>query len=556
MIGVEIKTVKVFDYHVDGLYIKLDKKLILKADKISLPQRKENPSFDRIDETFKSIKYLLTFFKHITLKEIDFSNNKMEVIFHNNILQLSSKDYLIRGNIEQEENLLKGDVPILYLKKQNITMKGSFSYDLHKDVLTTKGTFAFHRAIGTFSASKVQKDVVFSLKSDTFSDLKSIIEKFSLSPAIESWAVEKVQAKSYKLLSFKGKGKVGNEGFHLDAESLKGKALLTDVKIQFQEALAPIEAERIIINYHDYGLYFDLYHPQYLGKSLDGSLVSIMDLGKNSTSLVLNLKTNAPLDADVLEILKAYDITMPVSQKNGYMKAEVDIDIGLIKHTNHVKVNVDVNESDIYLFDTKMHVLDATIKYENDKVSIENMRISEKAYKGTLSGTLNLKKKEGKFVFDANKIIYKKEGNIFFKLAKVKLPFSFSYAKEWMLQVPKGALTIQSKGKDTLFTLKDLNVIKPYITDKMIIDNGGYLKVRTKDFKTYRFTGALKRSTCFLYEKNERCETSIPIAGTATSKNLDFYALGKRIHFNEAKSRVDIDNINIDLKKFIENIKH
>ena len=63
--GIKLETVKIADYHVDGLYIKLDKKLTLIADYATIPKSKEKPSFANVDKTFDTIKYLFTFFNYI-----------------------------------------------------------------------------------------------------------------------------------------------------------------------------------------------------------------------------------------------------------------------------------------------------------------------------------------------------------------------------------------------------------------------------------------------------------------------------------------------------------
>ena len=80
MAGIKLDTVKVADYNVEGLYIKLDKKLILKADHVVLPTRKSDPSFSSVHDTFERIEYLLTFFEYIVLKDIMFNNNTIKLI--------------------------------------------------------------------------------------------------------------------------------------------------------------------------------------------------------------------------------------------------------------------------------------------------------------------------------------------------------------------------------------------------------------------------------------------------------------------------------------------
>ena len=61
-IGIRLDTFTVSGYTVNGLYIKLDKRLIVTGEKMIIPQRKTAPSFGNIDKAFDRVKYLFTFF--------------------------------------------------------------------------------------------------------------------------------------------------------------------------------------------------------------------------------------------------------------------------------------------------------------------------------------------------------------------------------------------------------------------------------------------------------------------------------------------------------------
>ncbi len=153
-LGIRIDEIKIAEYRVEGLYIKLDKRLTLKADKVIIPKRKENPSIDRIDETLERVKHLLTYFDQIDLKEIHFENNVLGINFFNNILQISSKDYLVRGNVHREGKMLIGSIPILQLKKYDLLLRGEFRYNLQEDILHTEGKFLYKDISGFFRAGK------------------------------------------------------------------------------------------------------------------------------------------------------------------------------------------------------------------------------------------------------------------------------------------------------------------------------------------------------------------------------------------------------------------
>jgi hypothetical protein len=162
--------------------------------------------------------------------------------------------------------------------------------------------------------------------------LRTVIDKTTLHPTIKSWIVDKVQAKRYKLYSLVGKGNVANNEFKMDFDSLRGEALVEDVKIYYKEKLAPVLAESLILTYKDGGLYFDLKHPKYKDRNLEGSKVSIVDLiGKKSTTLIVDLHIRSVIDSVVHEILKAYGLHIPVTQKESLAKVDVKIDVPLKK---------------------------------------------------------------------------------------------------------------------------------------------------------------------------------------------------------------------------------
>lgn len=552
-LGIEIDSFKVSKYRVEGLYLKLDKKLTLKANKIIIPKRKANPSMGHVDEALENIKYLLTFFEHIDLKEIHFNNNILAIYYLDNILQLSSKDYLIRGNIHREGKMLKATVPILQLKKYNITMRGEFSYDLHEDILETRGKFLFKKIAGNFLAIKDKDTIGFSLKSDTFTDLRSVIDEFSMPEGVKSWVVDKVQAKMYKLLSLSGKGNIKNKAFEMDMEALRGEVLFSDVDIDFKEGVAPVRASSFILSYSDKkGLFFDLEKPRYLGKNLDGSTVSIVNLRDDNTTLKLNLKFDTSFDENVQKLLQAYEITIPVLQKTGKVNASLDMDIGLKNDFFHLVTDVNFTKGAVQIDKVTLPIVSGNVHYVEGILDIHEVVLKNTYYAGTLNGKLNLKKKKLNAILDAKYVKLGKKDERLFALKNQKIPFALDYTKGTNIKVPKFTLAFMEKGKEYILNIADLNKVKPYLSDAIPIEEGGDVSIKTKDFENYTFKGILKRSSCFLYEKNNLCQTRVPFEGDASATDVNFYAFDKRVHFNKTKSRIHITNLNIDLKKFLD----
>ncbi len=553
-VGIHAENLTFGHYKIDELYIKLDKKLTLKAHNIVIPQSKAKPSFDNLDETFDNIKYLFTFFDYIELEKIHFQNNELNIIFADDILYITSDDYAIAGNIQREGQKFIADVSMLHLKKDNIDIKGELVYYPKRNRLETKGTFDAYNIKGKFKASKEKNTIDFILNSEEFTDLKTLIEKFPLKESIKSWIVEKVQAKRYRLYSLIGRGSLEDGGFKMDFDALKGNVLFEDVKIHYKENLSPVLAESVILTYKEGGLYFDLKNPTYKERSLAGSKVAITDLvGEKPTILKLDLHIKSVIDSVVQEILKAYKLQIPVTQKGSMAKVNVKIDIPLKESTKKtsVFVNVDLGKGDLYINKTRLPVLKGNVQFDKGFITLKDIDLKESWYAGRANGKIDLKEKKVDLIFDAKQISIGGEEEKFFVIKNKLLPLTLDYSKNIVVDIPTLKLKIVNRPKEMLIQVAKIEKIKPYLKNLGIQIDGGNLDITTKDFKTYTFKGKLHRRSCFFYEKDNVCHTRVPCSGEVTKNGVDFYAFDKRFHFNTDKSRIKLKNLNIDLKKFL-----
>jgi len=553
-VGIHADNLTFGHYKIDGLYIKLDKKLTLKAHNIVIPQSKAKPSFDNVDKTFDNIKYLLTFFDYIELEKIHFQNNELNIIFADNVLYITSDDYEIAGNIKRRGKSFIADISMLYLKKDNVSIVGKLVYDLKNDKLLTEGEYDAYHIKGKFKAIKENTHIDFILNSEAFTDLKTLIEKFSLKESIKSWIVDKVQAKKYRLYSLKGRLLLEDSGIKMDFDALKGDVLFEDVQIHYKEKLAPVLAESFILTYKEGGLYFDLKDPTYKERSLAGSKVAITDLvGENPTILKLDLHIKSVIDSVVQEILQAYELQIPVTQKGSMAKVDVKIDIPLKESTKKtsVFVNVDLGKGDVYINKVKLPVLTGNVQFDKGFVTLKDIDLQESWYEGRVNGKIDLKEKKVDLIFDAKQISIGGENEKFLVLKNKLLPFTLDYNKNIVVDIPTLKMKIVNHPKEMLIQVEKLEKIKPYLKNIGFQIDRGDLDIRTKDFKTYTFKGTLHRKSCFFYEKDNICHTRVPCSGKITQNNVDFYAFDRRFHFNAAKSRIKLKNLNIDLKEFL-----
>jgi len=587
-VGISADSLVFGNYKIDGLYINLDKKLTLKANRIVIPKSKSKPSFDNIDQTFDKIKYLFTFFDYIDLKNVTFEDNHINIIFAEEILYITSDDYEIAGNIHRRDQRLVAEVSMLHIKKDNTNIKGTLTYDLNTDILVTEGDFDAYNITGKFFAVKEKNTIDFKLESDIFTDLKTLINTVGLKDSIKSWIVDRVQAKAYKLHALTGQGNITKDGFKINFDTLKSEILFKEVKIFYQKELDPILAESFVLTYGKKALHFDLKNPAYLKRSMQGSIIDIVGLGEARTMLSLDLHMKTPIDKELQKILKSYDVNIPVKHKGEMVDIDLKMDIPLKKLSEKEKstvlVNVNLKKGEVWYKNIKLPLLKANVKFDNRKkenivveatlkkgtvligktklpvrggvlhyeksiVKLNKVYLKESWYEGKINGIINLKSKKADLKLDAKHIsIGEKEK--FLVLKNKLLPITLNYSKNLRIDVPTLALKIIHRKNDMHIQVGKIEKIKPYLKNIGVEVDGGKLNIIKKG-TNYTFSGVLRRNACFLYEKNGVCQTKVSCSGKVTKSGLDFYAFGKRLHYNAKKSRIKLKNLNIDLKKFL-----
>jgi hypothetical protein len=394
-------------YEIDGLYIKLDKKLILEAENIIIPKSKAKPSFKNVDRTFDNIKYLFTFFDSIELKRVHFNDNVLTVVFVDNILYITSNEYEIAGNIERVGQKLVADVSLLYIKKGDIRIDGKLAYDLKKNRLKTQGRFDAYNIKGSFKAEQEDGHIRFALKSEPFTDLRTIIGKFPLHPVVRSWIVDKIQAERYRLHTLEGRVNIDKNGLSLDVGSLYGKAFLENAKIYYKEGLSPVLTEKLTLSYRKGGLYFDLKEPVYENRDLNGSSVKITGFtGKEPIVLQVDLHIKSPMDRTVQKIFRAYGLQIPVTQERGVARADVNISVPLSDQSRKtsVLVNVELEEGDVYIGNVRLPVTKGNVQYEKGMIVLRDIMLKEQWYEGKVNGKVDVKAKKSKLQFEVKSI--------------------------------------------------------------------------------------------------------------------------------------------------------
>ncbi len=448
--------------------------------------------------------------------------------------------------------LLISNIDRVYIKKHNISISGALRYDLYKDKADIKAKIYLSDIVADINLTKDDNSIQFTLSSNKFTDLKAIIDKFDIKDIHRDWILYRVKSPKHRVVYIKGEAIYKKDAYKIDMDNLKALILFDNTQIHFQKALNPIYTKGVELTYRDNSIYFKLNNPIYEGKSLQGSKVAIVDIIKANPILKLDINMTTPFDKTMKRLTDSYKVNIPVKQTSGKLRADFHADIGLISDIGNYLVDVKFGRGNIVVHNVKLPITKGRLKYANNSVTLTNIGVKDRYYRGVVNGDINFNKKRVTLLFDAKYISLGEKREKFFVLKNRKLPIILNYKNSTKIEIPKLGIKLSTKKKKTIIKLTNLNKIKPYLQDKSIVEKGGYVTIETKDFKTFDFRGMIKKPSSFIYEKRNRCQSTIKFNGKITKGGEKFYAFNRRFYYNKSKSQLRIKNLNIDLKRLLK----
>jgi hypothetical protein len=552
--GISIENLKIGSFYIEKLYLKLDKKLIISADKLIIPKKKSNKSVPNIDKTLNEVKNILKYFQSIELKEVEFKNNKYTILYADRVLYMTNNEFeMAAKDVDYIGDRLHASIEQIYLRKYNITLSGDLIYNIKKDRVVIRGEALYKDIKSQFVIHKRRDRLYYVLNTKEFKSLKPIADESNLSKVISSWFTEKIVAKSYKIIYLKGIADIDKKGITILPKTITAKAITKGVVANFQEGVEPVKAEVMIITFADDKLEFHPKKPYFIDNPLEGSRVSIEGLIETPPILKLDLNISATYNKDVDSIFKSYNIDIPILQKSGIVEGRVYLDIDL----NSTKVDF---HSDINLTKGVIKIGNFPLSIERGEVSIDskgiklsNFIIYDKWYKMGVAGDINLKRHRVKLILDIDRV----QLGEYFIIKDSRQPLHIDYSKDIKFRLPKlnSGLNIFTKDSKVVMDIVDINKIKPYITNLPIHIDSGDVKIETKNFIDYTFRGSIENRNCFFYEDNSSCLIKIPISGTLSNQGLMLNAFDKRITYSSNTSIVKVKNLHFDLYKFLNTKK-
>ncbi|MDF1881234.1 AsmA-like C-terminal domain-containing protein [Sulfurimonas sp. MAG313] len=524
----------------EQLYIKLDKKLIFQAKRINVTLS-NNKSSDPIAFDTSSLSPILDIarksFQLFTIDSLSineynatfsYTDNFLDV--ENNFLSIVSPDLSLHASYRmyKEHILLTIDesshAPTLS------TLEGKVLHDF-----TTRTSYS------SLSLS-IQEDIKlklfiqfddkklgFTSSSNIFTDLSPAIKPLNFRYGLYRWIVPYNKAKSYQIMQAKGIYEFNNpdtifETFYVYAHE-KG------LEYTFNEKLLPVIGTDADI-YFTKGLLDVRPHGAHYSKhSIDKGGVSI-NFNDKDIILKVNLYTNITLDEEIVNILAAYDIDLPLLQENGTSKSHIEIVINLSTQKAYATGNFFISHSDLILDKVKYRIKNTSIRLHKNILNVDTADVGyQNIMQAHLSGQIDLKDLIGDFYFDLESVEFPISENKKLLLSN----------KDTRLQLHFDSLGESYIFPQTLWKFDDINITLEANEIKLAekFSNVAYLKYLK--FKINNFLEFSANGQYNILEKEGRVDINISkLSSINTDLNLSTSQLPLDLSLHYNNERMDI----------------
>ncbi|MDO4875630.1 MAG: AsmA-like C-terminal domain-containing protein [Campylobacter sp.] len=371
----------------EQLYIKLDKKIIARAKQIRLPnfkkESKQKSSDERLLNLSKSVDFIDTIFQEISLENVQIGDDfKLKILFLDDIFFVDSP-YLnvdIKFQNEQQDGIDLFSVRNLSFKDFNVSISGEGSADFDKNDYKFEGNFTSHELHGKLNFALKDTFLTYKAYDVEAGSIKNFIDeldrRIELNNEVKNWIYGYIVADDYELKEINGKADLAKNDFYLN--DLNATANTKNLLVKFEKGLPAVNVGEANITLKNSKLKFDLISPIYKGKKLDGSSVVINNIfDEKSANLELLIKTKSIYDEAINDILRAYNIIVPVRQLSGKMDASL-------------KILIKLDEKSLENFDEKSVITNGEFKISDAVLEIAGSKFNAKSALVKLIDTTNL----------------------------------------------------------------------------------------------------------------------------------------------------------------------
>ncbi|MBP3207027.1 MAG: AsmA-like C-terminal domain-containing protein [Campylobacter sp.] len=560
--GVEFENLHFSGANLDKFFIKLDENIILKIENLTIPKsqkqdKKEEKNLAQIQQSLvnqsKKIITLGKFFQEIDIKNINLGDQNITLFYKNDTFYIDNQELRVNTKItELDDGEVKFFLNDFELKNFNLYLGGELTTDTKHNKYKFDGVFSSHELDGKFEFDIVGDMLNYEIYDVHALSLKNFMDEFAkitdLHPEVKSWIYGKIVAQEYTIENLRGKLNLRSGDFF--PNDLTGSAFAKNLKIKFEESIEPADVDEAHISLNNGDLSFYLKNPYFKGKNMFGSSVSIRRIFSDNPSLLLDLQTDGVLDTDLVAILGAYGINLPLYQTNGKTDSRVILDVDLINLGVKVGGFVRLEDADIIISDAPFKSKKANLTLGEEKMILKDSNLKSDIFDLSGDGEFDLINLKADFnaIINSLNINFSGKKILNLKNAKDRLRLDFKDIPILSSQFLNTDIKFDKTTTISVKKFENLVQFSPFLKNLGI--KGGDLKISTKDFSNFDILGENLKFDFGILHKNGKAYNSDNLKLKITPNSVSGESESKILSFKMDKNE---NLINIHNADFIVN---
>ncbi|QOW64178.1 AsmA-like C-terminal domain-containing protein [Campylobacter hepaticus] len=490
--GIVISSIQ-FDFlKLEQLYIKLDKKLIVRAKNITINQNndalnvkpKHHTASADILKITKNLKYLYTFVEEIDIQNLNIKDNYVRILFKDNEFFIDNDLLFLKLRLQGQDKELRADIRTLLLKDYNVNIDGNLSINTQSEFYYFQGKAYGELLDFNASISYKNKNLAYKIEDLNIKDIEKLVQninkRVALPQDLNLWVGHRAKGDFYHLDYLEGFIDFTKNNYYLD--NINALGYVNNVKVRLDDEINAIEIPKLDFTLTKQKLDFVFNKAFYNGSDLSSSKIYLYDLfNERKAGIYLRIKSeNLKFDEKLAKALKNYHFSLPFYQKSGKIKSDLEFKIdfhdkGEIAYDGILALdNVHISLADF-------NITRAFLKLNQNDLNIENASIKNGFLEADFNAKFDLEKQQGQFDTQITRF-YFSHGELL-DLKNQRVNIDLDYSNDINISIPKWNLVLNFK--DGLEAR--LNNAKMFLDHSTLLKKFGLIDAKQLYYHTFDF---------------------------------------------------------------------
>lgn len=463
--GVELEGLSLHSAYIEKIFLQYDNGFITRIGRINInASGTETGNLTRLEKWASATRRILPFIREIDIDQIKYLNHTASFSYNDGKFTVIGDYFSLETQADYAMGAYYFDVEQLDIKPYRISFSGKASYIGREKRFLFDGMFDSSWGTGEIRVTEKNGQVETTIKSEEFSRISPFLRQFPIDREAIEWVSENIDAQSYRidqlLLHFSL-----NELEKIGPENISGKATAQSATIQFSPELPPVKCDTINVSFQDDRLTFDLDHPAYEGRSIAGSNVYIDNVIEPDSVLAINIHATDKLDEAVLDILEAFDITLPFRQLSGETRAAISLLYDLPEFELTTKGIFSTRAGDWDWEGIPLQVEEAEVRLTDETITLVNASASyQDILRGSCSGTIDISTGHARLQSMIEDLEFKPKHATLLQGSDINTPVEVDFGGETIkVDLPQLQTGIRVFEEKTEIAIRDLSLAKPYV---------------------------------------------------------------------------------------------